>query len=222
MTVLCEDITSVKKLMGGDYWVPTEIEQDGDRLNLRFPYSPQLLTEVKVMAGRRWHPEEKMWSVKDCERNRFQLAYLAGLDPYGWYDQELVDAEVTRPLYDHQKEMARVGLTLKRVLLAAEQGLGKSLVAIEIMERSDAEDWFYVGPRSAIASFEVELRDWGSRVIPSIMTYERLQKMIENWPPGRPVPEGVIFDESQRLKTPTAGRRAEVPRVRPHRGLPLG
>lgn len=203
-----EDVLSIRKLRGGDYWVNTTVGLEGDRLILQFPYSPDLLAEVKVMAGRRWHPDEKYWSIKDCERNRFHLASLSKElpDPYEWYDQELVELEFERPLMTQQKEMTCVGVTLRRVLLAAEQGLGKSLTAIEIMERSGEDDWFYVGPRSAIASFEVELANWGAKVIPSIMTYERLQRMVENWPPGRPVPQGVIFDECQRIKTPTAGR----------------
>jgi hypothetical protein len=210
-----EDVLGIKKLRGGEYWIPTRIARDGDRLNLHFPYSPDLLAEVKQMAGRRWNVDEKFWSVKDCERNRFALASLSKelADPYGWYDQDLVDVAFERSLYAHQREMARVGLTLRRVLLAAEQGLGKSLAAIEVMERSGFEDWFYVGPRSAIASFEVELINWGAKVTPSILTYERLQRMIDDWPPGRPVPMGVIFDESQRIKTPTSGRSVAAYRL---------
>jgi hypothetical protein len=179
-------------------------------LILQFPYNVELLTEIKVMAGARWHPEpdEKYWSVKDCERNHFQLQFLSkdGPDPYEWYDQELLSIDCDRPYRAHQKQMIEVGLTLKRVLLGAEQGLGKSLVAIRIMELSGVDDWFYVGPRSAIASFELELANWDAKVIPSIMTYERLQRMIDNWPPGRPIPGGIIFDESQRIKTPTSAR----------------
>ena len=207
----------IVKLKGGRYYVATRMTRQGDKLILQFPYNVDLLQEVKVMAGARWHPDddEKYWSVKDCERNHFQLQYLTkdAEDPYAWYDQELVDIDFTRPLRLHQIEMTRVGLTLKRVLLGAEQGLGKSLVAIEVMERSGVEDWFYVGPRSAIASFEVELANWDSKVIPSIMTYERLQKMVDNWPPGREIPGGVIFDESQRIKTPTSGRSVAAARL---------
>ena len=207
----------IVKLKGGRYYVATRMTRQGDKLILQFPYNQDLLAEVKVMAGARWHPDddERYWSVKDCERNHFQLQYLTkdAPDPYAWYDQELVEVEFSRPLRSHQVEGVRVGLTLKRVLLGAEQGLGKSLIAIEVMERSGVEDWFYVGPRSAIASFEVELANWDSGVIPSIMTYERLQKMVENWPPGRPIPGGVIFDESQRIKTPTSGRSVAAARL---------
>lgn len=35
------------------------------RLSVRFPFSADLLAKIKSVPGRRWHPEEKVWSVPD-------------------------------------------------------------------------------------------------------------------------------------------------------------
>jgi hypothetical protein len=199
----------IERLKAGNYWVRATVEKDGDRLNVHFPYNKTLLEEIKSMKGRRWHHEEKHWSVLDCQRNRFQLQYLAAdgkeiPDPYDHYFQPLLPQTFRRPLRSHQQHMVQVAMTYRRALLAAEQGLGKSLVAIEVMERSGFNDWLYVGPRSAIASFELELMNWDSGVTPSIVTYEKLER-LQRLPDMRP-PKGIIFDECQRIKTPTSKR----------------
>ena len=35
------------------------------RLSVRFPFSQELLARIKSVPGRRWHPDEKLWSVPD-------------------------------------------------------------------------------------------------------------------------------------------------------------
>jgi len=83
---------------------------------------------------------------------------------------------------------------------------GKTLSAIEVMEQSGKQDWWWVAPKSAIAAVEREFEKWGLRVQPRIMTYERLRIDIERWEDGMPAPQGVIFDESSRLKSGLAKR----------------
>lgn len=198
------------KLIGGKYWIKCKITDEGENYRIKFPFNRPLLSEIKSMAGARWSPETKTWTFTNCERNLFQLAFLAGEKPYDWYDRPLVDMDFSRPLYGHQKDMVRHGFTYRHGIWAAEMGTGKSLSAIEIMERSrtleSRPEWLYVGPRSAIASFELQLREWKSQVIPEIVTYEGLKRLVENWPKGRKAPFGVIFDESSRLKNHTSQR----------------
>jgi SNF2 family DNA or RNA helicase len=83
-------------------------------------------------------------------------------------------------------------------------GTGKSLAAIETMERSGSDDWWYVGPRSAIKAVELELRKWKSKVQPKMITYEGLTKIVKS--DSYDVPAGIWFDESSRIKSPTAQR----------------
>jgi len=169
-----------------------------------------LKDEIKALQGAKWHgmedPPVKMWSALDCQRNRFQISYLQGDNPYEWWDHPVQKNEYERPLRAHQRAMADHVLTYHYAILAAEMGLGKTLAAIEIIEKSCCMDWWWVGPKSAIRAVEREFEKWDLRVHPKLMTYEGLTKAMKTWRSGAPAPEGVVFDESSRLKTPTAQR----------------
>jgi hypothetical protein len=47
---------------------------DSGQLIIRFPYSPERVAAVRAVPGRRWHPEEKYWTIpyspKTLERVR--------------------------------------------------------------------------------------------------------------------------------------------------------
>ena len=95
-----------------------------------------LKDEIKSMRGSHWcgYDDEprKIWSIKDCQRNRFQLDYLKGVDVYAWFDRPVVRHAYTRPLLDHQKDLADQGLTYHYHVFAAEMGCvdGSALVSI--------------------------------------------------------------------------------------------
>jgi hypothetical protein len=201
-------ITQTKK--GTLLKVPATIERvDGRIFWVKSPF--HLKDEVKAMKGSRWHgyipdDERKIWSVEDCVRNNFQLDFMTGGNPYENWDQPLRNFSYKRPLYVHQKLMADHCLTYHYKVLAAEMGVGKSLAAVEIMEKSGFFDWWYIAPKSGIAAVEREFSKWSLAFQPTIMTYDRLRIEIERWEKGRPAPQGVIFDESSRLKTANAKR----------------
>ena len=83
---------------------------------------------------------------------------------------------------------------------------GKTLAAIEVLENSGVDDWWWVGPRSALAAVEEEFEKWDLGVTPQLMTYEGMKKRMLNWTSGDPAPVGVVFDESSRLKGSTSQR----------------
>lgn len=83
---------------------------------------------------------------------------------------------------------------------------GKTLAAIETMERSGTDKWWWVGPRSALKAIEREFRIWDCKVNPQIITYNKLVTVMKNWEDGQKAPIGIVFDESQRLKSPTSQR----------------
>jgi SNF2 family DNA or RNA helicase len=205
-----ELITETK--MGTRLRNPVTIERVDGRIN--FVKSPfPLKNEIKAMQGSKWHQyidgdNRKMWSVADSVRNNFQLEVLTvnGGNPYANWDQPLKEHSYLRPLYQHQKLMADHCLTYHYQILAAEMGVGKSAAAIEVMERSGSEEWWYVAPKSGIAAVEREFEKWGLAIQPNMMTYDRLRIEIERWEKGRPAPMGVILDESSRAKTATAKR----------------
>jgi len=162
--------------------------------------------EIKAMRGSRFHgyidgDGRKVWSVDDCTRNNFQLDFMTGGNPYANWDQPLREHGYSRPLFKHQKLMSDCCLTYHYQILAAEMGVGKSLSAVELMEKSGFQDWWYVAPKSGLAAVEREFAKWNLAFQPHVMTYDRLRIDIERWEPGMPAPRGVIFDESSRLKT---------------------
>ncbi|MEA1998507.1 MAG: site-specific tyrosine recombinase/integron integrase [Euryarchaeota archaeon] len=40
-----------------------ELQKDGERIKISFPYNPNHITKIKTMEGYRWHPEGKYWTI---------------------------------------------------------------------------------------------------------------------------------------------------------------
>jgi SNF2 family DNA or RNA helicase len=182
-------------------------------VNIEFLKSPfELKDEIKSMKGAKWHgyddPPRKIWTASNCFRNWFQLRLLLGEDVYAWFDRPLQHFEYTRPLMTHQKDMTDLGLTYHYQIWGAEMGTGKTLSAIELMEQSGKQNWWWIGPKSGLYAIEREFKKWGisDRLNIEIMTYEGLVKRMSTWDSSQKAPHGVIFDESSRLKNPTAKR----------------
>jgi hypothetical protein len=179
-----------------------------------FKKSPfALKDEIKAMGGSRWHgfevPPQKFWSVDDSFRNRFQLHYMMGENVYEWFERPLENQVYTRPLMEHQKHLTDAGLTYHYQIWGAEMGTGKTLSAQEVIERSNTEYWYWVGPKTSLPNIEREFKKWDfdpTCATIEYMTYERLVRIMNEWKEGNPVPNGVIFDESSRCKTPTSQR----------------
>ena len=178
---------------------------------LASPFS--LKDEIKAMAGAKWHGYDdeprKIWSVTDNFRNRFQLAYMErGDSVYEWFDREDVVHEYVRPLKQYQKEDADHWLTTHFGVEAAGMGLGKTLISFEVMERSGVKDWWYVAPKKVCEAIKREVKKW--KLDPSInleiITYEAMTRRMNEWTKDMPFPQGVIFDESSRLKTADSQR----------------
>jgi SNF2 family DNA or RNA helicase len=181
--------------------------------NIEFIKSPfELKDELKSMKGARWHgfddPPRKIWTASNCFRNWFQLRLLLGENVFEWFEQPVKQYEYQRPLMSHQRDMANTGLTYHYQIWAAEMGTGKTLSALEVMERSQKTDWWWIGPKSALYAIEREFKKWeiSDDLNIEVMTYEGLVKRMSNWSDSHKAPMGVIFDESSRCKTPTAKR----------------
>jgi hypothetical protein len=197
------------KFKAGKYLIPVTMIHKGGRIIIQFQYNKILIEEVKAFDGAKWEPEGRYWHIPDSQRNRFQLEYLQGRNPYANYDLPLVTVTSNRSLFSHQLDMVAFGLTRHYCLFAASMGTGKTLVAIEIMEAIKdlkSEEAWYVGPVSGVRAVELELLKWQCKVWPRMMTYEGLTKEMKTWESGRKAPRLVIFDECSKIKTPTAQR----------------
>src|SRR6185369_8846715 len=214
------------KVREGRYIYTWTVTLRADRLFLDFPYNEKLKDEVKAMAGARWHPDQKCWSVTNNARNRFALQFLSGHNPFAQYETPLVPFSPRRKCcYPHQVEMAAFVLTRKQCIFACEMGTGKTLAMIEAMEASGHSDWWWVGPKAALFSVKLEFDNWricdkcslpkqdckcgrfvsDRCLLPRFFTYESLKKVVEEWKDQEP-PMGIVFDESSRLKNPQAQR----------------
>ena len=224
------------KFKAGKYLKPVDYWLKGDRIYLKSGYIPTLIEEIKVMANRKWHgydkpAPQKLWSVLNNQRNRFQLAYLAYQgdrslpNPYARYDCPLQEIDFDRKEpYAHQIETARCFLTRHGCIAAEEMGLGKTLADIMSMEwikanslaqslqgyygkdMPDEDRFWYVAPKAVLEAIERELRHWNSKVRPRLMTYEGLVKIMKDWQAGNVAPQVVTFDEASKVKNHTAQR----------------
>ncbi len=202
---------------------------DGRIWFLKSPFS--LKEEIKAMRGSRWHGRDddedgrKIWSIEDCPRNRFQLGFLMGEDVYAWFDRELTrhDYSDTRcngeltPLMLHQCDMSDSGLTYHYQLWAAEMGTGKTLSAQKVIEKSGVLHWWWVGPKSSLPNIRREFAKWGfdfsGPIRVEFITYDELTRRMDEWKPENALPQGVIFDESSRLKGDTSQRTQAAQRL---------
>lgn len=187
---------------------------------LKAPFA--LKDEIKSMQGARWHgflegDKRKIWSVDDSYRNRFQIEWLEGGNPYEWFDRPLIEHDYPKfgsegfgffDLMQQQRRMADTALTYHYQIWAAEMGTGKTLAAIATMLLSETKGWWWIGPKSSLYGIRQEFAKWGlpEGVVTDMMSYEGMMQRMRTWKKGDPAPIGVIFDESQNLKTPTAQR----------------
>jgi hypothetical protein len=83
-----------------------------------------------------------------------------------------------------------------------------TLAAIATMTTSETKNWWWVGPKSSLYGIRQEFDKWGlpEGIVSDMMSYEGMMQKMRTWKKGDPAPIGVIFDESQNLKTPTAQR----------------
>lgn len=202
-------------------WHPAKVDFTGGRIEF-LASTFGLKDEIKSMKGSKWHgydkPEpRKIWSIEDCPRNRFQLSYLKGENPYEWFERDLIVHEHEPRVLDggkavslmlHQRDLADHGLTYHFQIWAAEMGVGKTLSAIQVMEKSGVKDWYWVGPKSALKAIQREFKKWkfDPTIKVTLLTYDALARLMNEWPKGQKPPMGVIFDESSRLKTATSQR----------------
>jgi hypothetical protein len=202
--------------------VPVKVQAEGSKLRLTFPFSRPMIDEVKAMEGARWSPEGKLWTVAHCDRNLLQLFILAGKPPayYSRYLEPppppstgtwLIDnLPQPRPLKAHQAKQLAWIQHVRRGILVAHMGTGKTLTAVELMEHAlrlwPGAELLYVAPPKPLVATQLELRKWRTSVRPTFCTFDGLKALLEAWPAGKKAPRLVIFDESSKLKNASTKR----------------
>lgn len=215
-------MTEQLKLIVGKYRYPVDMVRRNGRLYFKFGFNKNLQLEIKAMQGSKYvfyqEPEnkawaketfgsDKIWSVTDSDRNRFQLMAMTGGNPYERYDRPIIEVVPNR-LILRSNQRAALNFVMARhyCILAADPGCGKTLVAFEVAEHSGYLDWYYVAPKGVLKEIAKQLRDWQCKIPFKLMTYEGLVKEMKQWPKGQKAPHGVILDEASRAKNPFAVR----------------
>jgi hypothetical protein len=198
---------------------------DGRIFFIKSPFS--LKDEIKAMKGARWHGYDdeprKIWSVDDCQRNRFQLSFLMGEDVYEWFDRDVIEHDFAgltlngKPAspMSHQCDLANAGLTYHYQIWGAEMGVGKTLSAQLVIQHGTAKTWWWIGPKTSLPNIRREFKKWGlnietGEITVEMMTYEECVRRMDEYKPGDPIPQGVIVDESSRCKGATSQRTRAV------------
>jgi hypothetical protein len=192
-----------------------------DTLELRFDYEPSLVAAVKDnFEGRRWNPEKKLWTIKNCQRNEFYLRMMTGEKVYSNWDQPVQPhtsalferlKETPKPPMPHQQDLFNSAVTYKHHMWAAEMGTGKTLVYLALLQHFlQYENAWYIGVKSSIRALQIEARVWSQyaplRKFNRILTYDGLKSVIAEWKSGQKSPNFLIFDEFSCAKTPTSQR----------------
>ena len=212
------------KFRAGRRLINGKINYIDNRAYLFTPYNKILLDEIKSFDGSKWHGYDdepvKAWSIPLSTRNKFQLDFLLGGNPYTLYDSYLetpVTHTIIYPEFKHQTELVNHALSTHYCIWAAEMGTGKTLAALIVMIESGIKDWWWFGPKSALYAITLDIKKWRRwaeennvpkykyPIMPKVGTYNKLVKIMKEWDNSK-APQGVVFDEGSRLKTPTAQR----------------
>ncbi len=205
--------------------VPVTFALEGKRFFLSYRFNKKMNELIKSCFDYKWHGApigpRNQWSIANNARTRFQVQYLAHprrddpWNPYFVYDRPAPENNIHldgRPSYSHQKAMRDHILHKHYCVVAGEMGVGKTWAAIQAIEyaykhtRTTSSEVVWVAPRAALASVRLEFQKWNSLVTPIFVTYEGLEKLLENWPAGKPAPFFLVGDEISRCKNPKAQR----------------
>ena len=215
---------TVRTVSGSLIRVPATLEyKDGRILFLKSPFS--LKDEIKAMCGSQWHGYDdeantpsKIWSVDDCQRNRFQIGLslrrgcLCLVRPADLIRHEyrpLMRGGVPQAFMPHQADMADAGLTYHYQIFGAEMGTGKTLAAQMVIEKSGVDLVWWAGPKTSIPNIKREFKLWGfpfDRIQVEFFTYEGLVRVMDEWDGSQTLPRFFVADESSRCKNDTSQR----------------
>lgn len=154
--------------------------------------------EIKCMRGAQWVHDKKQWIAEDHQRNWFQIRALEGGNVYEHFEQPIITHPGIREEclgdFSYQADSINNILTRHFQIIWGDAGVGKTLITAEVMRLSGFSNWLWVGPLSSRDSVMWDWEKWGYEP-PTFINFDRLHQIDF-------VPQGVIFDESHKLKHP--------------------
>lgn len=213
------------------------IEEDGDWLELSFPYDETLLAIVKSLPVRKYNPDFKTWIAPNNEATRQHLesggASIAEEVSVGAIklNKTLSVSEIKAHedypfLFEHQAQVVNTALGGKtKLYLGMPAGVGKTLSSAASMDALDAYPLLIVGLAGIKVNWQREMKKFfgkDSQILESRTPYEITEDIViinydilDAWAPTlrKKKFKGVIFDESVALKSPKAKRTKAAEKV---------
>lgn len=117
----------------------------GDDYIIRFPYSPAMIAEIKMLSGRKWNSFNKYWTAPVCfdtRRRLEELGFSFSGSPIIAQQKEILPIEPIKeisglklPLFPYQLEGVNfIESRQGRALIADEMGLGKTCQALTYLQ----------------------------------------------------------------------------------------
>ena len=180
--------------------------------------------EIPQQCRLKWSSGNTAWKTKDWAR-ALRAAELSGITTELFKDKLLKpNGQLTLPdfLYDYQKEGIQTIVANPNLLLADEQGLGKTVQTIEALRHLPVQKVLILCPASLKYMWQEQFDEWGQHWLTQVIVngkselvqtnnivianYDLVSKryiyeQIKAWEPDM-----VVYDEAHYLKNPTSKR----------------
>lgn len=168
------------------------IEQNGEFV-IAFDYSPRIISDVKLIPGRRFDPVRKCWTAPTSSKpfvqklaNRYSFHVKDGCTPdiFRNFDYDIpqmrplaVDIPLKRELFPFQRTGVQYILDKKRLIVGDAPGLGKTGTSIAAITAAGAFPCLIICPSSLKENWRREIELWTHRKA-MILT----DKVRKTWP----------------------------------------
>lgn len=158
-------------------------------------------------------------SMSNDPRNWLRFRILNGETPEGWerYREEITPLPGRRGiLRPWQQEMLGFALTCHCSVVAADLGLGKTLMGLEALEAWDeaarargvaSPRFVYSAPANVLEGVQLEFTKWGCEARVDFVSHTSLPTWVEeNLTDPSAIPTAFIYDESSRVRNTGTNR----------------
>ena len=144
----------------------SSVTVQGDRLAVRFPYDPKKVAAVREISGRRWDPDNKIWTVPANAASAQKLSQMGFVVPQIEAPKEApkeaplnLDGFGRELMPFQQTGVDFIARQNGRVLIADEMGLGKTVQALAYLyARPDLYPALVICPASLKLNWEKEAK----------------------------------------------------------------
>ena len=172
---------------------------EGDRVHFRFPYSPEIIKEVRDFAGAYWENENKEWVVPITNEDKIiDFMELYGFEfvdntekvaeqklEYTPVDISFVKGQLSMldlPFEPRQYQLETIayGLDKRKYINALDMGLGKSFCSTMVAELAKGYPCLIVTPSSVKYQFALEFKRFTGRTA-AVIESKETKKRVNDW-----------------------------------------